>query len=308
MAELHVATVPEKKPVPKPKVTWNAAQDDTLITTLEEQKKLGLQSESGWKGTVWTTVAGVINKEHSSDVPKGSDQCKSRFGRLKEEYKVVKELLGTSGFGWDEGKGVVTAEETVWAPLIKANPTYEKWKTKSFPLYYQLAELIGDVIATGENVYRSASFSTSSRSSAVLEDAKVDREASGDESDEVEAIDNAALKKQYRAATPEDPKKCRKGHTSGAHAIERMVDVVDGLTRALLAPEDKIPTALPPSPTRRKQAYQLAEDEEGLSDNEMVGVMKLFARDTAAADAYLAFKRPTARTLWLRDALDNPPV
>ena len=44
------------------------------------------------------------------------------FLQLKEDYKVVKELVNMSGFGWDEGKGVVTAEEHVWAALIQVNP------------------------------------------------------------------------------------------------------------------------------------------------------------------------------------------
>ena len=73
---------------------------------------------------------------------------------------------------------------------------------------------------------------------------------------------------------------------------------MSALTEALAAtePSNDIPP-LPPSPTHRKQAYQLAEEEEDMSDNELVSVMKLFARDTAAADAYLAFTRKPARSL-----------
>lgn len=62
-------------------------------------------------------------------------------------------------------------------------------------------------------------------------------------------------------------------------------------------------TRLDPSPVRRTRAYQLAEDEEDLSDYELVAVMKLFSTNTEAADAYLAFKKKSVRTLWLGEML-----
>ena len=77
MATPQAPTAPPKKP----KVSWNSAQDDTLMVTMEEQKSLGLQSESGWKKTVWPIVAKAVNTEHPVDVPKEPDHCKSHFGR-----------------------------------------------------------------------------------------------------------------------------------------------------------------------------------------------------------------------------------
>jgi hypothetical protein len=64
--------------------------------------------------------------------------------------------------------------------------------------------------------------------------------------------------------------------------------------------------ALEPSPVRRTKAYQVAEAEEELSDNELVKVMKVFQRSTEHADAYLAFKRKGARHLWLQSLLEEP--
>lgn len=55
---------------------------------------------------------------------------------------------------------------------------------------------------------------------------------------------------------------------------------------------------------RRTRAYQVAEAEEDLSDNELVQVMKVFQGSTEHADAYLAFKRKVARQLWLQSILD----
>jgi len=70
------------------------------------------------------------------------------------------------------------------------------------------------------------------------------------------------------------------------------------------APEPEEQYGLNPSPVRRTKAYQVAEAEEDLSDNELVKVMKVFQGSTEHADAYLAFNRKSARRLWLQSILD----
>ncbi|KIJ44461.1 hypothetical protein M422DRAFT_252066 [Sphaerobolus stellatus SS14] len=59
------------------------------------------------------------------------------------------------------------------------------------------------------------------------------------------------------------------------------------------------------SPLHRTQAYQVAEEEEGLSDHELVTVMKVFQNSTTHADAYLAFKRKATRRLWLQSIMEE---
>jgi len=61
---------------------------------------------------------------------------------------------------------------------------------------------------------------------------------------------------------------------------------------------------LDPSPLRRTRAYQLAEEEEGLSDNELAGVAEVF-ESSNAADAYLAFKNKAAQAQWLKRKVEQ---
>jgi len=77
MAIPQAPTAPSKKT----KVSWNSAQDNTLMVTKGEQKSLRLQSESGWKKTVSFIVVKAVNTEHPVDLPKEPDHCKSHFGR-----------------------------------------------------------------------------------------------------------------------------------------------------------------------------------------------------------------------------------
>ena len=59
------------------------------------------------------------------------------------------------------------------------------------------------------------------------------------------------------------------------------------------------------SPQRKEAAIHAVEDDEGLSDTELVGVANKFRKDTGLADTYLALKRPSARTKFVEDMLYN---
>jgi hypothetical protein len=41
--------------------------------------------------------------------------------QLKQEFDIVKELRGISGFGWDDERKVVTASPEVWEPYLEVS-------------------------------------------------------------------------------------------------------------------------------------------------------------------------------------------
>jgi hypothetical protein len=57
------------------------------------------------------------------------------------------------------------------------------------------------------------------------------------------------------------------------------------------------------SPQRRKAAIQLLDEDDDLSENEQVQAIRLFSRQTAIADSYLAIKKKTTRTLYIQSEL-----
>jgi Myb/SANT-like DNA-binding domain len=99
-----------------PATKWSNEEIDSIISQLKEQKTLGNTSDNGFKSTVWATIA--------QSFPAGSRKSdgrviESKWSRLKKDYKEVEFLLECSGFGWDEQRGVVTAEPEVWAEIEK---------------------------------------------------------------------------------------------------------------------------------------------------------------------------------------------
>ncbi|PPQ85133.1 hypothetical protein CVT26_004389, partial [Gymnopilus dilepis] len=91
-------------------------------------------------------------------------QIKSRWQRLKGAYKVVNYLRGLSGFGWDDATQCVTATDDVWKGLLydengqkrKKFNDYNYWRTHSFKWYDEMAALVGDTVACGDQAFSSA--------------------------------------------------------------------------------------------------------------------------------------------------------
>ena len=259
----------------------------------------------------------------------------------------MKSLRDQSGFGWDEGKQRVTAPDAVWEPLIEVRrawniPTYTllitmfitsilqaksplvKWKEKSFPLFDEMAKLCRDVIATGDNVFRTRTPAESSQGSAFMENLEGSEGGNRNYSDIEEVSQKvrhvlamyrvlltssllkpetpAVKKRPYQATSPEpSARKKRNSRASGANGIANLADTISKVSAHFGSPEGDLEA----SPLRCTRAYQVAEEEEGLSDHELVTVMKVFQNSTTHADAYLAFKRKGARRLWLQGVMDE---
>ena len=97
--------------------------------------------------------------------------------QLKQEYNVVKELRGLLGFGWDCQNCIVTTDSEVWDAYIKVSMSFvdhcsshawlqnlsnnklKTFRTKPFPLYNTIGDLIDGTQATGEGVFQAGQMS-----------------------------------------------------------------------------------------------------------------------------------------------------
>lgn len=98
-----------------PAVKWNDQDVEKLVVGLLEAKDNGLSSENGFKSTVWASIAASFD----DPLKKAGRVCESKWARLKSDYKAVKFLRDSSGFGWDGVRNLVTAESEVWAEMAK---------------------------------------------------------------------------------------------------------------------------------------------------------------------------------------------
>jgi len=68
---------------------WSTQDDRTLIDILLKQKASGNQSQSGWKATVWSTVAAELKKDSADDrVEKTAAKCSDHYSNVRAAYRL----------------------------------------------------------------------------------------------------------------------------------------------------------------------------------------------------------------------------
>jgi Myb/SANT-like DNA-binding domain len=109
----------ERKRVPNAK--WCNEEIASMVTQLMQAKKDGNTSDNGFKSTVWTTIANSFDDQRKYE----RRVVETKFSRMKKDFSQVKWLrFEASGFGWDDEKKLVTAEDSVWEELAEVYHIY----------------------------------------------------------------------------------------------------------------------------------------------------------------------------------------
>lgn len=98
-------------------VIWTDEMDHCLTEELIEQVKLGNKLERNFRPAAFNAALMVLNEKFALDLSK--ENIRNRLKTWKKLYVVLKELLSQGGFGWDEKRKMVVADESVWNEYIK---------------------------------------------------------------------------------------------------------------------------------------------------------------------------------------------
>lgn len=99
---------------------WTAQEDEVLLQSLLEiSHNPRWKSENGFKsGYMNRLEAMLIEKMPGCDL-KAEPHIESRLKHWSEKYCAIAEMLGTSGFGWDDEKKIVQVERSVYDDWVK---------------------------------------------------------------------------------------------------------------------------------------------------------------------------------------------
>ncbi|KAG6847438.1 hypothetical protein H0H93_008101 [Arthromyces matolae] len=309
----------------KPRSKWNVTCDSILVGCLLDQRADGKQTgNGGFHSSAWTAAKVLLagSEVHSKGSEKTPQSCQNRYNALKKDYKEVKHLRSLSGFGWDEEKNLVTAAEDVWTALLTAHPSYEKWRTTSFPPFDEMADLIEGTYATGKGVVRPGREQTPSDGSdsgdedlsfidpVLLADVPSQAAPTSPPPPSIsttsssqptpmssQASGSNSPSNSLRTPAPVGPRVRHSRKVSGTQAIEGMATSINRLAEAVSN------DAAVPSPIRKRQAIHLIEDDGDLSDDEQIKVIKIIRRDTSFADTILAIRKAESRTRYIKSEL-----
>ena len=98
------------------KAEWTPSRDAYLVELFIEQHNCGRTAYNEFKNEVIRSVTRDFNKKFGMNLEE--NQIKNRYNVMKKDYGVVKTLLGHNGFGWDETRQMVVADDKVWDNYI----------------------------------------------------------------------------------------------------------------------------------------------------------------------------------------------
>lgn len=100
---------------------WTSDMDSCLSEILVQQIKLGNRSRFDHKLRPAALEAAVLAINEKFKLYMSKDHIKNRLKTWKKQYDILKELLGKSGFEWDENRKMVIADDSVWNEYIKVH-------------------------------------------------------------------------------------------------------------------------------------------------------------------------------------------
>ncbi|XP_059640663.1 L10-interacting MYB domain-containing protein [Cornus florida] len=126
---------------------WTPTMERFFIDLMLEHMHRGNRIGHTFNKQAWTDMLAVFNSKFGSQYDK--DVLKSRYTNLWKQFNDIKNLLGQSGFSWDETRQMVVADDLVWDVYIKAHPDARTYKTKSLLNFNDLCLIYGYTTADG---------------------------------------------------------------------------------------------------------------------------------------------------------------
>ncbi|XP_040967949.1 uncharacterized protein At2g29880-like [Gossypium hirsutum] len=90
---------------------------------------------------------------------KAKPNLESSIKTLKRDWSIVYDMLSgknNGGFGWDEHRQLIVAEDAVWNSYINSHKEAAQFRHRSFPYYDQLTAIYAKDRATGKDAQTAA--------------------------------------------------------------------------------------------------------------------------------------------------------
>ncbi|XP_052479538.1 uncharacterized protein LOC128034737 [Gossypium raimondii] len=111
-------------------------------------------ADTGFKASYLNELERMLQKVLPNAMLKAKPNIESRIRLLKREWSIVYDMLNgqnNSGFGWDEHRQLLVAEDAVWDSYLKSHKEAAQFRHRTFPYYDQLTTIYARDRATGKD-------------------------------------------------------------------------------------------------------------------------------------------------------------
>ncbi|XP_050215415.1 uncharacterized protein LOC126666630 isoform X2 [Mercurialis annua] len=126
---------------------WTPTMERYFIDLMLEHMHRGNRTGHTFNKQAWIDMLSDFNAKFGSQYDK--DVLKSRYTNLWKQFNDVKNLLGQSGFTWDETREMVVADDYVWNAYLKVHPDARSYRTKAVLSFNDLCYIYGYTTADG---------------------------------------------------------------------------------------------------------------------------------------------------------------
>ncbi|KAH9723879.1 Myb DNA-bind 3 domain-containing protein [Citrus sinensis] len=138
---------------------WTYVEEEALLDALDAVVVSGGRANNGFKSGIF------IHLE------KASPHIDSKIRKWKKQYRLMFDMLNTSGFGWNDVKKCIEVDsDEVWNSYVQSHNAVKNWRGKPFPLYERLANIFGKDCATGHGAQTPADMEDEANQEEIRDD------------------------------------------------------------------------------------------------------------------------------------------
>ncbi|XP_017970608.1 PREDICTED: uncharacterized protein At2g29880 [Theobroma cacao] len=134
---------------------WNYHEDVVLVSALIDLHNVGKYNvDSGFRGGYLLELENRLTTKLPDANLKAKPHIESRIKTLKKEWAIIYDMVQgthTSGFGWDDQRNMVVADDPVWESYIHSHKEVVLFRRKSFPFFNKLSLIYARDRVTGKD-------------------------------------------------------------------------------------------------------------------------------------------------------------